>query len=111
MTGQPMPRIDRIRVLTRALAALEANHFDHVAELCAPLLARDAGDAEARLLYGLAAGARGDADEAALCLHSAATARGNAEHPIRDLAAMLRRIGKPEWIEPQFRAALLLAPD
>ena len=52
-----------------------------------------------------------DANEAALCLNSAATARGNAEHPIRDLTAMLRRIGKPEWIEPQFRAALPLAPD
>jgi tetratricopeptide (TPR) repeat protein len=111
MTSEPAPRTDRIRVLTAALTALEANHFDIVTTLCEPLLAYDAGDVEARLLCGLAAGARGDANEAALCLNSAATARGNAEHPIRDLTAVLRRIGKPEWIEPQFRAALLLAPD
>lgn len=105
------PARHRIAILAKAIADLEANRFAGVAARCAPLLARDADDIEAQLLCGLAAGARGYADHAARLLQGAARAKGNADHPIRDLAAILRRIGKPEWIEPQFRAALGLAPD
>jgi Flp pilus assembly protein TadD len=103
--------VNRIAVLTKALADLNAARFDHVTAHCAMLLARNPDDIEANLLSGLAAGAVGRAEHAARLLHRAARHRGNAEHPCRDLAAILHRIGKPEWIERQFRASLCLAPE
>jgi tetratricopeptide (TPR) repeat protein len=102
---------DRIAILSAAIADLERNRFPRVQARCAALLARDSSDIEAGLLCGLAAGARGHIEHAARLLHRAGLARGAAEHPCRDLAAILRRVGKPELIEPQFRAALKLATD
>jgi tetratricopeptide (TPR) repeat protein len=102
---------DRAAVLAKAIADLAANRFSRVTTRCAPLLTRQPGDMEARLLSGLAAGARGHAEHAARLLRDPALRRGNAEHPCRDLVGILHRVGRPEWIEPQYRACLLLAPD
>jgi Flp pilus assembly protein TadD len=100
----------RLKILAKAIADLECDRFAQVASRCGVLLARDPDDVEALLLCGLAAGARGHASHAAGLLHRAARARGDAEHPCRDLAAILHRIGKPDWAEKQFRASLALAP-
>jgi Flp pilus assembly protein TadD len=61
-------------------------------------------------LSGLAAGARGHTKQAARLLHRAARDRGNAAHPLHDLAIILCRIGRPERVEPQFFALHRLAP-
>lgn len=101
----------RMAVLAKAIGDLEGNRFAAVASRCAPLLARDRHDIEASLLAGLAAGARGLTDRAAGLLHRAARGRGDAAHPLRDLAAILRRIGRPDLLEPQFHALRRLAPE
>jgi uncharacterized protein (TIGR02996 family) len=101
----------RIAVLADAIDDLEANRFARVAAHCAPVLARNPDDIEALLLCGLAAGASGHADHAARLLQRVAGARRDAAHPCRDLIAILRRTGQSARIEPQFRAALRLAPD
>jgi tetratricopeptide (TPR) repeat protein len=100
----------RIAVLAAAIDALQANRFDQAATLCAPLAASDPDDIQAALLLGLAAGATRHTEPAARLLHRAAQSRGEAAHPVHDLIAILRRTGQPERIEPQFRAALRLAP-
>jgi Flp pilus assembly protein TadD len=105
------PPADRIAILTNCIADLSADRFDRVARRCAPLLLRNPNDIEAQLLCGLAAGARGHTEHAAKLLHSAARGRGNAEHPCRDLVAILQRIGAPQHIKPQYRASLRLAPN
>jgi tetratricopeptide (TPR) repeat protein len=102
---------DRVAELAKAIADLEQNQFPRVMARCAALLVHDPEDVEAQLLCGLAAGARGYTEYASRLLHRAGLARGAAEHPCRDLAVILRRIGKSELIEPQFRAALHLAAD
>jgi Flp pilus assembly protein TadD len=107
----PIAASDRIAVLAKTIADLEANRFASMAARCAPLLLRDPDDVEAQLLCGIAAGARGHAEHAARLLHRAARDRGDQAHPCLDLVSILRRIGKPEWIEPQFRASLSLAPN
>jgi Flp pilus assembly protein TadD len=109
-SAPPPAAQDRIPILAAAIADLEANRFARVTARCAPLLAREPDDLEAQLLCGLATGARGHHDHAARLLHGAARHRGQQEHPCRDLAMILTRIGKPEWIEPQYRASLRLAP-
>ncbi|HEY1932571.1 MAG TPA: tetratricopeptide repeat protein [Acetobacteraceae bacterium] len=94
-----------------AYADLQANRFRRAVERCAALLEHDPDDADALLLAGLASGALGEAEHAAAQLQRVAAARPDAAHPVCDLAALLRRIGQPALIEPQFRAALLLAPQ
>src|SRR5271165_90879 len=100
----------RIAVLTKAIGDLEANRFSFVTTRCAPLLGRNPNDTQALLLSGLASGARGHTEHAARLLHRAAQYRGNAPHPLHDLAIILCRVGHPEHVEPQFRALQRLAP-
>jgi tetratricopeptide (TPR) repeat protein len=100
----------RIVILRKAVNDLEANRFPSVKTRCAPLLARDPDDAEALLLSGLAAGARGHTEHAARLLHRAAQYRGNASHPFNDLVNIFRRIGQLARVEPQFHALHRLAP-
>ena len=101
----------RIAVLTKAITDLEANRFSSVTTRCAPLLARDPNDVEALLLCGLASGARGHAEHAAGLLQRAAQGRGDAAHPLHDLAIILRRIGQSAQIVRQFHASHRLAPE
>jgi Flp pilus assembly protein TadD len=100
----------RIAILAKAIGDLEANRFARVATHCAALLGRDSDDREALLLCGLAAGARGHTQHAARLLHRVARGRGEAAHPFHDLAIILRRIGQPEAVEPQFHALHRLEP-
>ena len=109
MSSHPAPQ--RIAVLARAIEDLRADQFAAVIACCAPLLALDPEDAEALLLSGLAAGARGDSEPAARLLHRAASDRGDAEHPFADLLPILRRTGQTVLIEPQFYAMHRLAPN
>lgn len=104
------PSSHRIAVLARAINDLQANRFGSVTTRCTPMLARDPDDTEALLLCGLAAGARGHTEHAARLLHRAAAGRGNAAHPLHDLAMILCRIGRPDRVAPQFHALHRLAP-
>jgi tetratricopeptide (TPR) repeat protein len=104
------PDPPRITVLANAIEALQANRFDLAETLCAPLARRDPNDTPALLLLGLAAGASGHVERAALLLHSAASGRGEAAHPVNDLIAILHRTGQSGRIEPQYRAVLRLDP-
>jgi tetratricopeptide (TPR) repeat protein len=101
---------NRIAILAQAIIDLNADRFAQTASCCLALLEDNPDDIEAQLLRGLAVGACGHVEDAALLLHGAARGRGDAGHPCLDLVAILRRIGKPAWIEPQIRAALCLAP-
>jgi len=101
----------RLAILGKAINELAVNRFASVAARCAPLLARDPNDAQALLLSGLAAGARGHIEHAARLLQRAARFRDNAAHPFHDLAIILRRIGRSALLEPQFQALRRIAPS
>jgi tetratricopeptide (TPR) repeat protein len=109
MTAADPPQ--RMAILAAAIADLESGRFATAAAACAALLARDPDDLDALLVCGLAAGAGGDTEHAARLLRHVAAARPTAPHPCCDLTALLRRTGQSARIEPQYRAALRLAPD
>jgi Flp pilus assembly protein TadD len=103
--------VQRLSELRAALELLEAGNPDRAWRLCLGLVARDPDDIEARLLLGLAIGARGDAAGAAPILNRVAQVRAGYAHPCADLAQMLAAQGKTELVEAQYRACLSLKPD
>jgi len=104
-------RSDRLGLLAGALAALEAGRFAAVTAACRRLLALAPGDVEAKLLLGLALGAEDRLHEAMPLLDAVARTRPGHAHPRRDLAELLRRLGRPADAAVQFRAWLAHAPE
>ena len=98
-------------ILQSAWDKLRAGHIAAVREACALLLRGNQTDIEAMLFLALAFGAQGRAGDAARLLDQVARVRRDYAHPCRDLAVLLREIGHPEWILPQYRESLRHAPD
>lgn len=89
--------------------ALQAARFDDARAILLPH--RDANDAEASLLLGLAMAGCGDAESAAPLLNQVASQRPRAQHPCIDLMTLLQRCFRVPQAEPTFRACIALSPD
>ncbi len=104
----PAAPADRITELKAGFDALQAGEFEAARARIGPFV--QDGDLEARLLFGLALAACGEAPEAARLLTEVAAARPAALHPCMDLVSLLQRRFRVREAEPVFLACLALTP-